>query len=133
MGKSVPATLFSATHEIPYEEIVSAVNTRGVTQVSLIGYSHGGGAIAQLAGMMIDRAQILRPYQLVFTSYIDAINNSMVADFTEENERPRGSQFHLNQYQRTLGIRGCQATRISKSIERHMAWTMLQLTTTPLC
>ncbi|MDR2705884.1 MAG: cadherin repeat domain-containing protein [Planctomycetaceae bacterium] len=92
-------------------EVANAVNS-GVTEVAIIGYSHGGGSTYNLAwrmfydGMTSDNSlywyppQVInQPYSLVFTSYIDAVQNASFFNPFSEFRRPLGSQFHLNQYQ----------------------------------
>jgi len=88
--------------EVPFQEILSAVNKRGVTQVSLIGYSHGGGEIYELTAMMVARAAWFTNYYTVpFTACVDAVEFGQ-ADPTPENRRPLLTSFHLNQYQTHL-------------------------------
>jgi hypothetical protein len=91
-----------------------AVNRRGVTQVALIGYSHGGGSVYNLSVRMHEDSilapanrVIKQPYTLVFTSYIDAVrndSNSNILQRNAETRRPIGSQFHLNQYQKNNSV-----------------------------
>ena len=105
-------------------EIANAINNRGVTDVAIVGYSHGGGSTYNLSQAMHhdgttvtithngNLATITYPdlikknYNLVFTSYIDAINNSSFTSMTAETRRPLNSQFHVNQYQRNTGLLG---------------------------
>jgi hypothetical protein len=69
------------------DEIANAINNRGVTNVALLGYSHGGGTVYNLSKRLYYDGSsciwyenkvtfsdmIHNPYQLVFTSYIDAV------------------------------------------------------------
>jgi hypothetical protein len=88
-----------------YDEIVNTINNQGVTEVALVGYSHGGGTVYNVAWRLHHNYAdsygntITNPYQLAFTSYIDAVSNSNLINWFEENRRPLGSLFHLGQYQ----------------------------------
>jgi len=92
-----------------YDEIVDAIQGRGVTQVAIIGYSHGGGATYQLAERLYrntvsgDLTDITNPFTVPFTAYIDAVTSYTAG---QENRRPLLSQFHCNQYQTNLPLRG---------------------------
>ncbi|RMG35998.1 MAG: hypothetical protein D6725_11395 [Planctomycetota bacterium] len=92
-----------------YKAVQNAVNRQFQTKVALIGYSHGGGSVYDLAYVMDQQrtAGNLDPHQLVFTAYIDAVQNdapvtvsNAIAAVLAESRRPPGSQFHTNQYQR---------------------------------
>lgn len=98
-----------------HDEIVNAVNNRGVTEVALHGYSHGGGTVYNVAWRLdnnyaaSDGSTINDPasYDLVFTSYIDGIRNGNPGLALPERRRPLESDYHLNQYQRnTVYLRG---------------------------
>lgn len=95
-----------------YDEIVHAVNHRGVTQVALLGYSHGGGTVYHVAWRLdndyaaSDGSTIVEPYELVFASYLDAVRNNYFADIYSETRRPPGTTFFLNQYQTNTWLRG---------------------------
>jgi hypothetical protein len=88
-----------------YDELVNAVNYRGVNKLALIGYSHGGGTVYNVSWRINKNYEdskgktFLNTRQLVFTSYIDAVSNSNYFNPSEENRKPPGSLFHLNQYQ----------------------------------
>jgi hypothetical protein len=89
-----------------YDELVNAANNRGIDKIALVGYSHGGGTVHNVA-WRIDKNynntkghNFLVPLpQQVFTSYVDAVSNSTFLNPFEENRRPPGSIFHYNQYQ----------------------------------
>ncbi|MDO4588045.1 MAG: hypothetical protein Q4C95_12250 [Planctomycetia bacterium] len=80
--------------------MVDLTNGCGVTEVALVGYSHGGGSVYNLAWRMYWDGQdpglfydplpdrITKAYTLAFTSYIDAVANTTSADFYSENRRP---------------------------------------------
>ncbi|GAB6188023.1 hypothetical protein [Thermopirellula anaerolimosa] len=95
-----------------HDEIVHAVNHRGVTQVALLGYSHGGGTVYHVAWRLdnnygaSDGSTIVEPYELVFASYLDAVRNNRYSDVTPETRRPPGASFFLNQYQTNSWLRG---------------------------
>jgi hypothetical protein len=74
-------------------EVANAVNNRGVNDVAILGYSHGGGSSYNLSwrmyydGKMSDSYLYWNPpqvifnsYNLVFTSYIDAVPNYYWSD-----------------------------------------------------
>lgn len=92
-----------------YDEIVRAIQGRGVTQVAIMGYSHGGGATYQLAERLHrntvpnDLTDITNPFTVPYTAYIDAVTSYTAA---AENRRPLLSAFHCNQYQTNLPLRG---------------------------
>jgi hypothetical protein len=80
-----------------------AVNRRGVKQVALVGYSHGGGSVYNLSVRLQQDQQngtLANTYSLVFTAYIDAVQNNSYFNSFAETRRPLGSLFHTNQYQR---------------------------------
>ncbi|PHS11497.1 MAG: hypothetical protein COA78_09695 [Blastopirellula sp.] len=86
----------------PYDEIVEAINNRGVTEVAIIGYSHGGGSTYSLSWRLNENVignltDITGTFTVPYTAYIDA-----VTDWTgsPENRRPHLSLFHTNQYER---------------------------------
>jgi hypothetical protein len=91
------------------DEIANAINNQGVTQVALLGYSHGGGTVYNLSKRLFYDGStciwyekpvtfpevIHNPYQLVFTSYIDTIMNDRFTRADPEDRRPEDSLFHL--------------------------------------
>ncbi len=92
----------------PYDDIVNAVNGAYVGNVSLLGYSHGGGSAHQLSWRLNENvtghlSDIVRPFVVPYTAYIDAIDELTQLDPTEERDRPYLTQFHSNQYQRIGG------------------------------
>ncbi|MGI8978415.1 MAG: Calx-beta domain-containing protein [Pirellulaceae bacterium] len=89
-----------------HDEVVSAINTRGVDKVDIMGYSHGGGSTFVLAWRLEQNtiagsgiADIIKPFSIPFTAYIDAIDDGGPVP-TAETRRPPMSLFHCNQYQR---------------------------------
>ena len=111
------------------EEIIAcvssnAVNYQGVSSVALVGYSHGGGTVYNLAYRMYYDGQngnlqkITNSYDLDFTSYIDAISNSSNANPLALDELPLGTQFHVNQYETNSRIDGCSIPESDVNIDR---------------
>jgi hypothetical protein len=80
-----------------FDEIANAVKKRGVTEVAIYGFSHGGGATYLLAQRM-DTDPVLKT-TLAFTAYVDAIEKSQLDDITPETDLPPNTQYHLNQYE----------------------------------
>jgi len=86
------------------DEVVSAVNQRGIQQVAIFGYSQGGGATFELSERL-SRVRGLT-YSLDFTAYLDAIFHD---GWNSENRRPIASAYHVNYWQAS-GVRigpGC--------------------------
>lgn len=84
---------------VVYDEVVNAVQNRGVGEVAIFGYSHGGGSTYDLA----ERLDINRPaigvFDIRFTSYVDSVSNNSDIDVAQELRRPPSSAYHLNHYQ----------------------------------
>src|SRR4051812_45188615 len=85
-------------------EVISAVRKRGVTQVAIIGYSHGGGASYDLSVALQNEFGVgYADFELKFTAYIDAVaKRSALA----EMRRPKEAKFNLNQWQSGPGNLG---------------------------
>ncbi|MDR2114873.1 MAG: hypothetical protein LBP87_00675, partial [Planctomycetaceae bacterium] len=97
------------------DEIANAINNRGVTQIALVGYSHGGGSVYNLSKRLYydgqttmwygvnrtqeDKINNNKTYTVSFTSYIDAIENYQYTSGDPEIRKPLSSNYHLNQYQ----------------------------------
>jgi hypothetical protein len=86
-----------------YDMIVSAINDRGVSNVAIAGYSHGGGKTFVLSQRLEANliaasgvTDIKKPFIVPFTAYVDAIRAN---DTIGEVNKPRLSEFHTNQYQ----------------------------------
>jgi hypothetical protein len=94
-------------------EIANAINNRNVTKIALLGYSHGGGTVYNLSkrlyydgtsciwyGDVITFSDIIHnAYELIYTSYIDAIRNDKWSRMLPELNRPINTSYHVNQYQ----------------------------------
>lgn len=90
-----------------YNEVVSAIKNRGVTQVAIFGYSHGGGSTHDLAEKLDIHSAGIGAFSVPFTAYIDAVENDycLVIDRSflgPELRRPPGSAYHVNFYQEGL-------------------------------
>jgi hypothetical protein len=84
---------------IVFDEVANAVQNRGVDEVAIFGYSHGGGATHGLADLLDVSRPTIGVFEIEFTSYVDAVRNSSDIDVRQELRRPPSSDFHLNQYQ----------------------------------
>jgi hypothetical protein len=88
-----------------YDEVVSAIQERGVTDVAIMGYSHGGGSTYGLSWRLSRNtvvgsgvSDITNAFSIVFTGYIDAIDDGGPSPGAE-TRRPLLSQFHCAQYE----------------------------------
>jgi hypothetical protein len=81
-----------------YNDITSAVHTRNVNNVALLGYSWGGGATYNLSNAL-KKTTTLAPagYRLVYTAYIDAVKHGSISS---ETRKPVGTLYHDNIFQR---------------------------------
>jgi hypothetical protein len=86
-----------------YDEIVNAIQNRGVTSVAIFGFSHGGGSTYDVSERLNTNQGSLPPFDLVFTAYADAIENDSDIDLEAEVRRPPGTAYHVNYYQ-SFGI-----------------------------
>jgi hypothetical protein len=82
-----------------YDEVVNAVQHRGVDEVAIFGYSHGGGSTWSLAARLDAMALMIGPFSVSFTSYVDGVENDSDTDVDMELRRPIGSGLHANHYQ----------------------------------
>ena len=82
-----------------YGEITNAIRTRGVTQVAIYGYSHGGGSTHDLAERLDNNRATIGTFSIPFTAYIDAVENDSDVDMEQERRRPPGTGYHVNYYQ----------------------------------
>ncbi len=81
-----------------YNEVVSAVQGRGVSYVAIVGYSHGGGATYVLADRLSQNAPNIGTFFVSFTAYIDAVIQNAMGP---ERRYPTGSTYHVNYWQPT--------------------------------
>jgi hypothetical protein len=89
-----------------YDEFVSAINDRGVTDVAIMGYSWGGGDTYNLAWRLQQNtiggsgiSDITKPFTVAFTGYVDAVATAAVWLGAPESRKPPLSTFHCNQYE----------------------------------
>ncbi|MDR0994532.1 MAG: hypothetical protein LBN38_08250, partial [Verrucomicrobiota bacterium] len=78
---------------IAFAEVQNAVQNRNVTQIAILGYSHGGGSAHDLAENLNNNGRTT-----AFTAYIDAVAQPDVNP-AQENRRPPGTAFLVNYYQ----------------------------------
>lgn len=84
---------------VVFDEIVNAVQHRGVDEVAIFGYSHGGGSTYDLADLLDLNRPTIGFFDIQFTSYVDAVSNDSDIDVAQELRRPPSSAYHLNHYQ----------------------------------
>jgi hypothetical protein len=82
-----------------FDEVANAVQNRGVDEIAIFGYSHGGGSTYSLADLLDVSRPALGVFEIQFTSYVDAVRNNSDIDVAQELRRPPSSLYHLNQYQ----------------------------------
>lgn len=82
-----------------YNEVVTAVQSRGVEQVAIFGYSHGGGSTYHLAQRLDNNRAGIGLFDIAYTSYVDSVRNNSDIDTAQELRRPPASAFHENHYQ----------------------------------
>jgi len=83
--------------------VVNSINRQGYNEVAMYGFSQGGGAVFAISELIEEAADplngtITELFTVPFTSYIDAVDHF---GFGVQNERPKLSEFHWNQYQTT--------------------------------
>lgn len=81
-----------------FDEVVDAIQDRGVDNVAIFGHSHGGGSTHDLAMLLSAPPQgtpVLN-YTLRFTGYIDAIKNFLDSATAAEDRLPPNSMSHVN-------------------------------------
>ena len=82
-----------------YDEVVSAIQKRGVSHVAIYGYSHGGGATNNLAKRLDANRASIGAFTLDFTGYIDAIKSDSDIDIRTETALPPSTLYHANYYE----------------------------------
>jgi hypothetical protein len=82
-----------------YDEVVSAVQKRGVAHVSIFGYSHGGGSTNDLARRLDANRASIGVFFLDFTAYVDGIDNDSDFDIDTETALPPSTMYHANWYE----------------------------------
>lgn len=82
-----------------YTEVVNAIMNRRVDRVAIFGYSHGGGSTYDLSERLdVNRAGI-GIFEILVTSYVDAVENDSDIDVDQELRRPPSTGWHANHYQ----------------------------------
>jgi len=82
-----------------YTEVVNAILNRRVDRVAIFGYSHGGGSTYDLSERLdVNRAGI-GIFEIVVTSYVDAVQNDSDIDVDQELRRPPSTGWHASHYQ----------------------------------
>lgn len=90
-----------------YDEVVRAVSQRGISIVSIYGYSHGGGSTHDLAERLNNNRASIGTFTFPFTAYVDGIENDSDIDIESETRLPPTTAYHVNYYQRNdFFIRG---------------------------
>ena len=82
-----------------YTAVVDAITNRMVDRVAIFGYSHGGGSTYDLSERLdVNRAGI-GIFEILVTSYVDAVQNDSDVDVDQELRRPPSTGWHANHYQ----------------------------------
>jgi hypothetical protein len=82
-----------------YNEVVGAIQKRGVSHVAIYGYSHGGGSTQDLALRLDADRGAIGPFSIDFTAYVDGIRNNSDIDIATETELPPSTGYHANYYE----------------------------------
>ncbi|HKQ47911.1 MAG TPA: hypothetical protein VJZ71_07580 [Phycisphaerae bacterium] len=82
-----------------YNEVVTAVADRLIDEVSIYGYSHGGGSTYDLSERLDNNRPGIGVFEIVATSYVDAVENDSDIDVSQELRRPPSTGYHANHYQ----------------------------------
>ena len=82
-----------------YQEIVNAIQQRGVNQVAVFGYSHGGGSVYHLCDRLDLNRGTIGVFELEYTAYVDSVRNNSDVDTASELRRPPSSALHVNHWQ----------------------------------
>jgi len=89
---------------IVLNEAVTAISSRLVDEVSIFGYSHGGGSTYDLAERLDNDRPGIGLFEIAVTSYVDGVENDSDFDVSQERRRPPSTAYHANHYQvGTLG------------------------------
>jgi len=84
---------------LAYNNVVDAITNRMVDRVAIFGYSHGGGSTYDLSERLdVNRAGI-GVFEILVTSYVDAVGNDSDFDVEQELRRPPSTGWHANHYQ----------------------------------
>jgi hypothetical protein len=83
-----------------YDEVVNAIQNRGVLEVASFGYSHGGGSTHDLVERLDVNRVAIGTFSVPFTSYVDGVENDSDLDTDRELRIPPTAAYHANHYQR---------------------------------
>ena len=82
-----------------YNEVVGAIQKRGVGHVAIYGYSHGGGSTNDLARRLDANRATIGAFTIDFTAYVDGIDNDSDFDIDTETALPPTTRYHANWYE----------------------------------
>ena len=92
------------TQQKSVAEVVNAVRNRGVTELAIIGYSHGGGATRELAAALQTEFGVgYDDFDLKYVAYIDAVAKQSAGP---ETNRPVEAKYHVNFWQSGPSVAG---------------------------
>lgn len=80
-------------------EVINAIGSRLIDKVSIFGYSHGGGSTHDLAERLDNDRPGIGLFEIVVTSYVDAVENDSDFDVSQERRRPPSTAYHANHFQ----------------------------------
>ena len=98
VGYEVSGTVDALGDGPVFDEVVNALTARGVDQLAIFGFSHGGGSTFHLTERLAMTGG-LGSYTVAFTSYTDGVENDGEFDTDQEDKLPVASGFHANHYQ----------------------------------
>jgi hypothetical protein len=81
---------------VVYDEVVTAVQKRGVSNLAIFGYSQGGGATYVLDSALTMNKAAIGNFSIVYTAYIDGVRHTGPSP---EDRRPIGTGYHVNYWQ----------------------------------
>ena len=98
---------------VVYNEVVNAIQRRGVTHVAIFGYSQGGGATYVLANALNTNRQAIGIFTIDVTAYIDGVRHT---GWNPEDRTPPGTLHHANYWQdHASGVLGLHGASIPGS------------------
>lgn len=92
-----------------FDTVGKANNDSGISKIAILGYGHGGGATYDLSWRLANdpENQIINPFQLVLTEYVDAVKRQgSTFNPLPETRKPIATLLHVGQYQTNLPLRG---------------------------
>jgi len=82
-----------------FDALFDAIVQRGVNRLAIIGFSHGGGSVHDLATKLDGDNRLEGLYTIGFSAYLDAIQQQVPIAWPETRYPPGPVAFHLNIYQ----------------------------------